>query len=122
MEFMVLIASTIFISIITFIVSYLMIKVEDYLFNNLLPKNKYDKLVTEHCCKNSYKIIKNSEAIDMFNYQNVHWFEEKRYSFEEEYFIYDYKMKTTYIFQNYEEYKKFHHFIYHIVHRLYGPG
>lgn len=122
MEFMVLIMSLLFCSIISLIIVYSITKVEDYLLNDLLPKNKYDKLVTEHCCKNNYKVIKSSEAIDMFNYQNEHWFEEKCYSFEKEYFIYDYKMKTIYIFQNYEEYKKFHHFIYHIVHRSYGPG
>lgn len=118
---MVLTQSLLFCFIISLIITYSVIKIEDYLCNNLLSKNKYNKLVEEYCCKNNYKIIKSSEAIDMFNYENVHWFEEKRYSFEEEYFIYDYNLKIAYCFQNYEEYKKFHHFIYHIVHRSYGP-
>lgn len=94
LEFVVLI---LFISVITLILSYLVIEIDKYLVNGLLTKYKYNKLVKEFKC--NYKIINYTEAKAL---KNIIF---------KEYFIYNYKTKTIYIFQNYEEYKKFHNYI-----------
>lgn len=90
MEFVVLI---LFISVITLILSYLVIETDKYLVNGLFTKYKYNKLVKEFKC--NYKI--EAKALKNIIFK--------------EYFIYNYKTKTIYIFQNYEEYKKFHNYI-----------
>ena len=52
-----------------------------------------------HEIRPNYKIINYTEAKAL---KNIIF---------KEYFIYNYKTKTIYIFQNYEEYKKFHNYI-----------
>lgn len=86
-----------FISIITFILSYLVIEIDKYLINGLFTKYKYNKLVKGLKC--DYKIINYTDAKTL---KNIIF---------KKYFIYNYKTKTIYIFQNYEEYKKFHNYI-----------
>lgn len=76
-----------FISIITFILSYLVIEINKYLVNGLLTKYKYNKLVKGF--KYNYKIINYTDAKTL---KNIIF---------KEYFIYNYKTKTIYIFQNY---------------------
>lgn len=94
----------------------------DYLFNDKLTKTQFNKKM--HECRmhttRAYKFIPISQVEKI--YESNAYIENKmipRYSFNL-FYIYDHLYDSYLFFSDYEDYKKYFHFMYHVVHRCKG--
>lgn len=109
--------------ILIFIVGMIVVStLIDYLVHDKFTKTKFNKTMHEYkiISNRNYKFISLSQVEKI--YESNGYIEDsyrRRYTFNS-FYIYDTLYNTYLFFDDYKEYKKYFHFVYHVVHRCKG--
>ena len=109
--------------ILIFIVGMILVTtLIDYLVYDKFTKTKFNKTMHEYkiISNRNYKFISLSQVEKI--YESNGYIEDsyrRRYTFNS-FYIYDTLYNTYLFFSDYKEYKKYFHFVYHVVHRCKG--